>query len=159
MISFQVFTSPSWPVPRQALSELQAQSPLLQRPCPLNKSMRMISILLIGLCGVLHFGFMVLEMFLWSTPRGLKIFRQTKEKADMTKVLAANQGLYNGVLAAGLFWSLTVQPNEWSNQVRIFFLLSVMVVGIYGALTVSRSILWVQAFPAALALAALFAGI
>ena len=119
----------------------------------------MVTNALIGLCGALHIGFMILEMFLWSTPRGLKVFRQTKEKADMTKVLAANQGLYNGVMAAGLFWSLTVQPIEWGNQVRIFFLTSVIVVGAYGAFTVSRSILWVQAFPATLALIALFIGI
>jgi putative membrane protein len=119
----------------------------------------MIANLLVGLCGILHVGFMILEMFLWTTPRGLKIFRQTKEKAELTKVLASNQGLYNGVLAAGLFWSLTVQPIEWGIQVRIFFLISVVVVGIYGALTASRSILWVQAFPASLGLGAVLAGL
>jgi putative membrane protein len=119
----------------------------------------MLSNLLIGICGILHFGFMILEMFLWSTPKGLKIFRQTRDKAEATKVLAANQGIYNGVLAVGLFWSITVQPLEWGNQVRVFFLLSVLVVGFYGAWTVSRTIFWVQAFPAALALTAVLAGL
>ncbi|MDH5223023.1 MAG: DUF1304 domain-containing protein, partial [Betaproteobacteria bacterium] len=96
---------------------------------------------------------LVLEMVLWTRPIGLKVFRNSPEKAQVTKVLAANQGLYNGFLAAGLAWGLVAG----SLPFKIFFLSCVLVAGVYGAWTVSRRILWVQAAPAALALALLLA--
>jgi putative membrane protein len=100
----------------------------------------------------LHVYFLVLEMFLWTKPLGLKTFRNTIEKATESAVLAANQGLYNGFLAAGLLWGL-IHPNPgFAFQIKAFFLLCVIVAGAYGAATVSRRILYVQAAPAALAL-------
>jgi putative membrane protein len=106
---------------------------------------------LIGLVALLHVYFLVLEMFLWRTPRGLRTFGQTPEQAEATAVLAANQGLYNGFLAAGLGWSL-VAHGAVRTAFAIFFLGCVIVAGAYGAATVSRRILYVQAGPAALAL-------
>jgi len=97
-------------------------------------------------------------MFLWTTPLGLKTFRNTPEKAADSAVLAANQGLYNGFLAAGLAWGL-LQPNAaFAFQIKVFFLLCVVVAGVYGAATVSQRILLVQAAPAALALVLLWLG-
>ncbi|MBP6676214.1 MAG: DUF1304 domain-containing protein [Vitreoscilla sp.] len=116
----------------------------------------MISTVLIALVALLHVYFLVLEMFLWDKPLGMKVFRNTPEKAEITKVLAANQGLYNGFLAAGLFWGLS--QGAAGGQVKVFFLLCVVVAGVYGALSVSRKILYVQALPAALALTALYLG-
>ena len=107
---------------------------------------------LVAVVAALHVFFLVLEMFLWDKPLGLKIFRNEIEKARASKVLAANQGLYNGFLAAGLVWGL-LHPNPgFALQIKIFFLLCVIVAGVYGAATVSRRILYVQAAPAALAL-------
>lgn len=100
------------------------------------------------LVAVLHFYFLVLEMFLWDKPQGLKAFGQTKERAEATKVLAANQGLYNGFLAAGLLYGVLAGAVEF----KIFFLLCVIVAGIYGAATASRKILFIQALPASVAL-------
>jgi putative membrane protein len=91
-------------------------------------------------------------MFLWTRPLGLKTFRNSLEKAKESEVLAANQGLYNGFLAAGLIWGLVQGVPAFAFQIKIFFLLCVIVAGIYGAATVSRRILWVQAAPAAIAL-------
>jgi putative membrane protein len=91
-------------------------------------------------------------MFLWNTPRGRKAFNTTPEFAAASKTLAANQGLYNGFLAAGLIWGLS--RGAAGADLRIFFLLCVLVAGLYGAATASRKILYVQALPAALALAA-----
>lgn len=102
-----------------------------------------------------HVFFLVLEMFLWTKPLGRKIFRNSPEKAETTKVLAANQGLYNGFLAAGLIWALAHSNPETALQLKIFFLACVIVAGAYGAYSVSRRILWVQALPAAIALALL----
>lgn len=116
----------------------------------------MIAMILTGITGVLHFGFMFLEMYLWTRPAALKIFRLTQDQAQSSAVLASNQGLYNGLLGAGLFWSLTRQPAEWAHQAQFFFFSSVVVAGIYGALTVNRRIFWVQAFPALLGIAALY---
>jgi putative membrane protein len=116
----------------------------------------MISTVLIALVALLHVYFLVLEMFLWDKPLGMKVFRNTPEKAEITKVLAANQGLYNGFLAAGLFWGLS--QGAAGGPVKVFFLLCVVVAGVYGALSVSRKILYVQALPAALALTALYLG-
>ena len=104
------------------------------------------------LVAVLHFYFLVLEMFLWTTPRGLKTFGQTLEKARETAALAANQGLYNGFFAAGLVWGFFAKP-EVAFETRIFFLVCVVVAGVYGGLAGNRHILFVQAIPAALALA------
>jgi putative membrane protein len=114
--------------------------------------MNWIANLLVALVAALHVYFLVLEMFLWTKPLGLKTFRNSPEKAQESAVLAANQGLYNGFLAAGLIWGLLQPVAGFAFQIKIFFLLCVIVAGIYGAATVSRRILYVQAAPAALAL-------
>ena len=107
---------------------------------------------LVALVALLHVYFLILEMFLWTRPLGLKTFRMTPEKAADSAVLAANQGLYNGFLAVGLVWGLVHNTPAFALQLKGFFLLCVIVAGIYGAATVSRRILYVQALPAALAL-------
>ncbi|NEW87124.1 DUF1304 domain-containing protein [Rhodopseudomonas sp. WA056] len=107
---------------------------------------------LIALVAALHVYFLMLEMFLWTKPLGLKTFRNTPEKAASTAVLAANQGLYNGFLAAGLIWSLLHPDAAVARQLATFFLGCVIVAGLYGAWSVSRRILFVQAVPALLAL-------
>ncbi len=107
---------------------------------------------LTALVAVLHLYFLVLEMFLWTGPIGQKTFKRTAAQQEETKVLAANQGLYNGFLVAGLAWSF-VAAAPLADPVRVFFLGCVVVAGVYGAATVGRSILFVQALPAALALA------
>ncbi|MFM1850459.1 MAG: hypothetical protein RIS54_143 [Verrucomicrobiota bacterium] len=111
--------------------------------------MKPLADVLTGLVALLHLWFLVLEMFLWTRPYGRKVFKLSEEKARSTRALAMNQGLYNGYLAAGLVWALL----SGDPTVRVFFLACVIVAGIFGALTVSRRILWVQALPAALALA------
>ena len=111
-----------------------------------------IANLLVALVAVLHVYFLILEMFLWTRPLGLKTFRNSPEKAAETSVLAANQGLYNGFLAAGLAWGLVQGVPAFAFQIKAFFLLCVIVAGVYGAITVIRRILYVQAAPAALAL-------
>ena len=118
--------------------------------------MILIANVLVALVAALHVFFLILEMFLWDKPQGLKVFRNTPEKAEITKVLAANQGLYNGFLAAGLIWGLLHGNPAFAFQIKAFFLLCVIVAGAYGAATVSSRILMVQALPAAVALAALF---
>ncbi|WP_375306569.1 DUF1304 domain-containing protein [Bradyrhizobium sp. A11] len=115
----------------------------------------LIANVLVALVAALHVFFLILEMFLWDKPQGLKVFRNTPEKAEITKVLAANQGLYNGFLAAGLIWGLVHGNPTFAFQIKAFFLLCVMVAGAYGAATVSSRILMVQALPAVIALAAL----
>lgn len=112
----------------------------------------MIATVLIVIVALLHTFFLVLEMFLWTTPRVRRIFGQTAEQAEITKVLAANQGLYNGFLAAGLLWGLT--QGLGGNAVTTFFLLCVFIAGLYGAATANPRILLVQSLPAALALGA-----
>ena len=102
------------------------------------------------LVALLHVYILVLEMFLWDKPRGLKAFGLTPELAAQTKVLAANQGLYNGFLAAGLFWGLYLGPAGLA--VKVFFLLCVLVAGLYGAATANKRILFVQAIPASIGL-------
>lgn len=102
------------------------------------------------LVALVHVYILVLEMFLWDTPKGHKAFQLTPEFAAESKVLAANQGLYNGFLAAGLFWGLWLGTAGFG--VKLFFLLCVLVAGLYGAATVGRRILFVQAVPAALGL-------
>jgi putative membrane protein len=109
---------------------------------------------LVALVALEHLWFLVLEMFLWTKPIGLKTFRQAAEQAAATRVLAMNQGLYNGFLAAGLAWSLLAPP-ELAFPLKVFFLSCVIVAGALGAATVSTRILLVQALPAAAALALL----
>jgi putative membrane protein len=111
-----------------------------------------IANLLVALVAALHVYFLVLEMFLWTKPLGLKTFHNSIEKATDTAVLAANQGLYNGFLAVGLVWGLVNGVPAFAFEIKAFFLLCVIVAGVYGAATVSRRILWVQAAPAAIAL-------
>jgi putative membrane protein len=111
--------------------------------------------LLIALVALLHVYFLVLEMFLWDKPFGRKTFKLTPEFASASKALAANQGLYNGFLAAGLAWGICL--GEAGLSIKIFFLACVIVAGIFGAITVGRKILFIQALPAALALALLLA--
>lgn len=117
--------------------------------------MPMLAKIAVTLIALLHVYIMVLEMFLWTTPRGRRAFGNSVEKAETTKVLAANQGLYNGFLAAGLFWGLSLGAS--GNPIEIFFLLCVIVAGIYGGVTASRKIIFVQALPAAIALALVLA--
>jgi putative membrane protein len=107
---------------------------------------------LVALVAALHVWFLVLEMFLWTKPYGLKAFGNTPQKAQDTAVLAANQGLYNGFLAAGLTWGLLHAAPAFAWQIKMFFLLCVIVAGLYSAYSVSRKILFVQAVPAAIAL-------
>jgi putative membrane protein len=114
--------------------------------------MILASQMLTGLVAALHVYFLVLEMFLWATPVGQKAFGRSAQEQESTKVLAANQGLYNGFLAAGLVWSL-VGSDLTTMPIRTFFLGCVVIAGIYGGLTASRKILLIQAVPAAIALA------
>ncbi len=116
----------------------------------------MIGNILTGVVALIHVYIVILEMALWDTPRGRKIFGTTEEFAAASKVLAANQGLYNGFLVAGLAWGLWLGDAGFA--VKVFFLACVLVAGLYGAATVSRRILYVQSVPAALALAAPWAG-
>ena len=109
--------------------------------------------LVVAFVGLLHVYILVLEMFLWDKPAGLRAFGQTLQAATVSKVLAANQGLYNGFLAAGLLWGLTL--GAAGAGVKVFFLACVLVAGLYGAATASRKILYVQALPAAIGLALL----
>jgi putative membrane protein len=98
-----------------------------------------------------HLGFLVLEMFMWTRSIGQKVFGMNAEKAEMTKILAANQGLYNGIIAAGLLWGLVHPEPEIGNQLLLFFLSSVVIAGIFGGFTVKRSIFVIQGLPAAIA--------
>ena len=112
----------------------------------------MLANTLVGLVAAIHIYILILEMFMWDTPRGRKAFGTTAEFATASKTLAANQGLYNGFLAAGLIWGLLLGPA--GKPVQLFFLGCVIVAGLYGALTASRKILFIQALPAAVAMAA-----
>ncbi len=118
--------------------------------------MRLIAGALILLVAALHAYFLVLEMFLWTTPFGRRTFRTTVEFAAATRALAANQGLYNGFLSAGLVWGLVAYGVPGGRAVITFFLVCVVIAGIFGAATVSRRILIVQAVPALLAAAFLW---
>ncbi len=115
--------------------------------------MTVIATVLTALVALIHVYIVVLEMFLWDTPRGRAAFGTSRELATQTKVLAANQGLYNGFLVAGLVLAL-VGPESHRYAFALFTLSCVVVAGVYGAVTASRRILWVQALPAALALVA-----
>lgn len=114
--------------------------------------------IMVLLVAVLHLYFMVLEMFLWNRPYGRKTFRMSAERAEATASLAANQGLYNGFLAAGLAWSLLSPDPAQALSLKFFFLGCVLVAGLYGGLTSMRPILYVQALPAAIALILVWLG-
>jgi putative membrane protein len=116
--------------------------------------MAIISKILVALVALEHVYILYLEMFLWTTPRGMKAFGTTKEVAEASKVLAANQGLYNGFLAAGLFWSVLHPDPLIGKQIALFFLACVIVAAIYGGLTAKRSILVIQGLPALIAIIA-----
>lgn len=118
--------------------------------------MNLISQIIVGIVAILHLYFLWLEMFAWTT-RAKKVFKTIPEdQFEKTKVLAANQGLYNGFLSAGLIWSFFICNVSWSKNVALFFLGCVLVAGIYGAFTASKKIFWVQAFPAILGILSLF---
>ena len=113
--------------------------------------MSILAKILIALIALEHIYILVLEMFLWTTPRGRKAFGMTPEFAEQTRVLAANQGLYNGFLAAGLIWSL-LAPATYATPLALFFLACVLIAGLYGGATANKRIWYVQALPAAIAL-------
>ncbi len=113
--------------------------------------MKQLADFLVGLVALLHVWFMVLEMFLWTKPNGRRTFGLTPDRAEITKSLAANQGLYNGFLAAGLIWGLMAGADGY--VIKVFFLGCIIIAGLFGAVTVGRKILYVQAIPAAIALA------
>lgn len=114
--------------------------------------MTVLANIVIAVVAVLHLGFLILEMFLWNHPIGRKTFKMTKEVSESSATLAANQGLYNGFLAVGLTWGLL--SGEFS--VKVFFLVCVLIAGIYGGVTAKRSILYIQALPALLGLVLLY---
>lgn len=116
--------------------------------------MNLLQILLISTVALLHIGFMILEMILWEKPAGRRIFKTTKEFAKASKKLAMNQGLYNGFMAAGLIWGLT--QGSSGLPVVFFFLICVVIAGLFGAATVNRRIFWVQAAPALIAFAVIY---
>jgi putative membrane protein len=111
--------------------------------------------IVVALVALLHLWFLVLEMFLWTKPAGRRAFGLSAEFAQQSKALAANQGLYNGFLVAGLAWGLTQGDSGYS--IKVFFLACVFIAGLFGGFSVSRKILWIQALPAAVGLALLMA--
>ncbi|MEO5806166.1 DUF1304 domain-containing protein [Devosia sp.] len=117
----------------------------------------MIAQILVAAVALLHIYILVLEMFLWTKPQGLKAFGQKPDFAEASKVLAANQGLYNGFLAAGLIWGLIQPEVDFAWQIQLFFLGCVAVAGLYGAATVGRKILFIQTVPAIAAMIAVVA--
>ncbi len=116
--------------------------------------MEIVSKILVALVALEHVYILVLELFLWTTPRTMRTFSTTPDFAQASKTLAANQGLYNGFLAAGLLWSLVYPDPAVGHDLALFFLACVIVAAIYGGLTVKRSILLIQGLPAALAIIA-----
>lgn len=110
--------------------------------------MKMLAGLLVAVVALLHIGFLVLEMFLWQTSIGQKVFGLTPEFAAQSAVLAMNQGLYNGILAAGLIWTFYIENETFRRLVRLFFLGCIVVAGVFGAITAKFSILYIQALPA-----------
>lgn len=108
--------------------------------------------ILIIIIAILHAYFLLLEMYFWDKPLGLKVFRMNLEKAKETKALALNQGLYNGFLVTGLIWSLIESNLIFSNQLQIFFLSCVLIAGIVGGLSVNKQIFFIQGFPALITL-------
>ncbi|OBT84529.1 hypothetical protein VE02_06760 [Pseudogymnoascus sp. 03VT05] len=120
--------------------------------------MSLLSSVPVAFVALLHVYILVLEMFLWTTPRGLKAFGLKPDFAEKTKTLAANQGLYNGFLAAGLIWGLVHPVPEFAEQIELFFLALVGVAGIYGGLTAKPKIFFIQSVPAAIASLAVYLG-
>ena len=119
--------------------------------------MKMFGSALVVLVALEHMYFLYLEMFLWTRPKGLRVFGNTAERAEASKVLAANQGLYNGFLAAGLLWGLIYPAPAAGLHIQMFFLACVLVAGIYGGITVKRTIAYLQGGPALLGLLVLLA--
>lgn len=117
--------------------------------------MKILAVVLVSLVALEHVYFLYLEMFVWTKPKGLKIFGNTAERAEASKVLAANQGLYNGFLAAGLLWGLIYPSAVAGVHIQMFFLVCVLVAGIYGGMTVKKTIMYIQGGPALLGLLAL----
>ncbi len=118
--------------------------------------MQIAATVLVALVAALHLYFLVLEMFLWDKPAGLRVFGTTPKFAAESKTLAMNQGLYNGFLSAGLLWGLWL--GEGGTAITLFFLGCVVTAGVFGGLTVARKILYVQALPAAMAMALVLGG-
>ena len=118
--------------------------------------MSIIATIAVALVALLHVYILVLEMFLWTRPQGLKAFGNTPEAAQQSAVLAANQGLYNGFLAAGLIWGLVHPVPAIGFQIKVFFLLCVIVAGLYGGYSAKPKIILIQALPAVIALALLW---
>src|SRR6185312_1895498 len=114
--------------------------PICEQPMPIAAN------ILIALIALLHFWFLILEMFLWTRPSGRRAFGLSEEFAEQSRALAANQGLYNGFLAAGLVWGLWLGEDGFA--IKVFFLGCVLVAGVFGGLTAARKILWIQALPA-----------
>lgn len=112
--------------------------------------MTILAAVMVTLIELLHFGFMLLEMVFWDKPLGMRTFGTRPEFAKSSRTLAANQGLYNGFFAAGLLWGLSLGTN--GDSLKIFFLICVIVAGVFGGLTASRRIFFIQALPAAIAL-------
>lgn len=117
--------------------------------------MGILSTLLVLFVAIEHIYFLVLEMFLWTKPVGLRAFGMTKDQAKVAKILAMNMGLYNGFLAAGLFWGLVHPVSTIGHQITLFFLILAIIAGIFGSFTANRKILYIQAFPALVALVSL----
>lgn len=121
--------------------------------------MGVLSVISTGFIAATHVYILVLEMFLWTTPKGHKAFRLTPEFAEQTKALAANQGLYNGFLAVGLAWGLVHPVEEFATQLRVFFLSTVVVAGAYGGATAARKIWYIQMTPALVSLGIVLLGL
>lgn len=121
--------------------------------------MPIVSTTAVGLMAGLHGYIMVLEMFLWTKPQGRKAFRLPQDFAEKTKVLAANQGLYNGFLMAGLLWGLAHPVPDVARQINLFFLGCVTVAGVYGGLSSNKKILFIQGIPGAISAAAVLLGL
>mgnify|MGYP003642317962 CR=1 FL=1 len=119
-----------------------------------GRQVAILAIILVALVAIEHIYILVLEMFLWTTPRGMRAFGLKPDQAAQTRVMAANQGLYNGFLAAGLIWSLIHPDPAVAFELKLFFLGCVLVAGLYGGATASRKIFLIQALPAAIALLA-----
>ena len=114
--------------------------------------MEILQKVFVGIVAILHFWFLYLEMFLYTKPLGLKLFKMDAEYAAKSSHLAANIGLYNGILGAGLIWSLCAADSVQSYQLKLFFLICILIAGIYGAITANKNILFYQALPALIAL-------
>ncbi|KAH7325719.1 hypothetical protein B0I35DRAFT_421043 [Stachybotrys elegans] len=121
--------------------------------------MAVLSTAATALMALLHTYILVLEMFLWTSPRGRKAFKLTAEFAEQTKTLAANQGLYNGFLAAGLVWALVHPVDVFARQLQLFFLGCIVVAGVYGGATANRRIIFIQAVPATVSVALVLLGL